>query len=65
MPESEDQKSYYTVHEICTLLNLSAVTVRRYIKDKKIKGFYKIGREWRIEKPDFEKFLAEVKNQAT
>lgn len=62
MPENKFEKSYYTVHETCKLLNLSAITIRRYIKNKKVQGFYKVGREWRIEKPDFDKFLKEIKN---
>jgi excisionase family DNA binding protein len=43
------------------ILNLSPITIRRYIKNQKIKGFYKLGKEWRIEKEDLEKFIKEVK----
>jgi excisionase family DNA binding protein len=63
MIQNDFKKTYYTAKEACLLLNLSVITIRRYIKAKKIKGFYKVGREWRIEKPDFEKFLEELKNQ--
>lgn len=65
MSKDKFEKSYYTVHETCQLLNLSVVTIRRYIKNKKVQGFYKMGREWRIEKEKLEAFLEEIKNQAT
>jgi excisionase family DNA binding protein len=58
----ENNQSYYIVKEVSAILNLSPITIRRYIKDKKIKGFYKLGKEWRIEKEDLEKFIKEVKN---
>jgi excisionase family DNA binding protein len=57
----ENNQSYYIVKEVSAILNLSPITIRRYIKDKKIKGFYKLGKEWRIEKEDLEKFIKEVK----
>lgn len=60
MPKS--QKPYYIVKEVSKMLNLSIVTIRRYIKDKKIKGFYKLGKEWRVEKKDLENFLKDVKS---
>ncbi len=56
-------KSYYIVKEVSKILDLSIVTIRRYIKNRKIKGFYKLGKEWRIEKEDLEKFIKEVKNK--
>jgi excisionase family DNA binding protein len=58
----ENNQSYYIVKEVGQILNLSPITIRRYIKEKKIKGFYKLGKEWRIEKEDLEKFIKEVKN---
>ena len=57
-----NQKSYYIVKEVSEILDLSIVTIRRYIKDQKIRGFYKLGKEYRIEKEDLEKFIKEVKN---
>lgn len=55
-------KTYYNVREVANLLNLSEISIRRYIKQSRIKGFYKLGKEWRIEKEDFESFLRKVKN---
>jgi excisionase family DNA binding protein len=63
MAEKQPIKSYYTVPEVAKELNLSVITVRRYV-NKKIKGFYKMGKEWRIEKEKLEVFLKELKNQA-
>jgi len=59
----ENQKPYYIVKEVSQILALSIVTIRRYIKDKKIKGFYKMGKEYRIEKEDLESFIKVVKNK--
>jgi excisionase family DNA binding protein len=58
----DQQKTYYIVPEVAKIVNLSIITIRRYIKDKKIQGFYKMGKEFRIEKEDLEKFIKEVKN---
>jgi len=59
-----NQKSYYIVKEVSEILNLSIVTVRRYIKAKTIPGFYKLGKEYRIEKEDLERFIKEAKNKS-
>jgi excisionase family DNA binding protein len=58
----DNKKTYYIVKEVSKILDLSIVTIRRYIKDQKIKGFYKLGKEWRIDKVDLEKFIKEVKS---
>jgi excisionase family DNA binding protein len=57
-----DYKTFYTIPEVAKILVKSEVTIRRYIKANLIKGFYKLGKEWRIEKEDLEKFIKEVKN---
>ena len=62
MVEKQPIKTYYTIPEVAKELNLSVVTVRRYV-NRKIKGFYKMGKEWRIEKEKLEAFLKELKNQ--
>jgi len=59
----DHEKTYYTVPEVAKILNLSVITIRRYIKDKKIQGFYKMGKEYRIEIEDLERFIEEIKNQ--
>ena len=58
-----DQKTSYIIPDVAQLLFKSEVTVRRYIKNNQIKGWYKMGKEWRIEKEDLESFINEVKNK--
>lgn len=58
-----DQKTFYIIPDVAKLLFKSEVTVRRYIKNNQIKGWYKMGKEWRIEKEDLESFINEVKNK--
>ena len=53
------QTNYYTVDQVAKKLNLSLLTIRRYIKAKKLSA-YKIGREYRIEKVDFDKFMIQL-----
>lgn len=59
----ENNRTYYIVKEVGLVLNLSPITIRRYIKEKRIKGFYKLAKEWRIEKEDLESFIKAVKNK--
>jgi putative molybdopterin biosynthesis protein len=54
------QKTFYTADELAELLKLNIMTIYRNIKAGKLKA-YKIGREFRIEKADFEKFLHRAK----
>jgi excisionase family DNA binding protein len=45
----------YTVHELAEILSLHPKTVRRFIREGKIKAT-KIGREWRVRKEDLRDF---------
>jgi excisionase family DNA binding protein len=57
------EKPYLTVEDIAHLLDVSIDTVRNWINRKKDPlPAYKIGREWRIKREDFEQFLQERKN---
>ena len=47
---------YFTVKEISIILKITEETVREKLRNKNIKGI-KIGRQWRILKKDFNKFL--------
>jgi len=53
-------QEFYTVREIMKLLNLSRLTIYRYIEAKKIKT-YKFWLEYRIEKKDLEQFINKSK----
>lgn len=52
----EQMKHFYTVNEVADSLKLSKLTVWRYINSGKLTA-YKVGRDWRIEKKDFDDFL--------
>lgn len=55
-----ESKHFYTAREIADILKVNIMTIYRYIKAGKIKA-YKIGKEFRIEKREFDKFLDRVK----
>ena len=49
-------KDFYTAQELADKLQVNIMTIYRYIKAKKLKA-YKIGKEFRIDKAEFEVFL--------
>lgn len=51
---------FYTVEDIADMLQVTKMTVYRYVKAKKIKA-YKIGKEIRIDGTDFQEFLQSIK----
>jgi excisionase family DNA binding protein len=55
------KQEFYRAEDLAQKLDVNIMTVYRYIKAKKLKA-YKIGKEFRIEKVEFEKFL---KNSST
>jgi excisionase family DNA binding protein len=50
-----------TVNQVARLLNRDMKTIRRYIVGGQIKAF-KVGRDWRIEQAELERFLNKNKN---
>lgn len=56
------QKEFYLVEELAEKLRVSNMTIYRYIKRGKIKA-YKIGKEFRIDEQEFNKFLDKVKTK--
>lgn len=50
------EKDFYKAEELAKKLDVNIMTIYRYIKAKKLKA-YKIGREFRIEKLEFNNFL--------
>jgi excisionase family DNA binding protein len=54
------QKEFYTAQELADKFQFNVMTIYRYIKAKKLKA-YKIGKEFRIDKKEFERFLNSVK----
>lgn len=57
-----NQKEFYLVEELAQKLRVSEMTIYRYIKAGKVKA-YKIGKEFRIDKAEFNKFLNKVKTK--
>lgn len=57
--ETEKHKDFYLVEELAERIRVSKMTIYRYIKGKKICA-HKIGKEFRIDKCDFEDFLKKV-----
>ena len=55
------EKEFYTAHDLAGKLSLNVMTIYRYIKAGKLKA-HKIGKEFRIAKDEFERFL---KNTST
>jgi excisionase family DNA binding protein len=47
---------FYTAEELVEKLRVNIMTIYRYIKAGKIKA-YKFGKEFRVEKSEFESFL--------
>ncbi len=55
-------KEFYTAKELADKFQVNIMTIYRYIKAKKLKA-YKIGKEFRIAKNDFDSFLEKVKTK--
>lgn len=59
---SKNEKEFYLVEELASVLRVSNMTIYRYIKAGKIKA-YKIGKEFRIGKGEFQSFLHKVETK--
>lgn len=55
-------KEFYIAQELADKLRVNIMTIYRYIKASKLKA-YKIGKEFRIEKKEFNKFLEKTKTK--
>jgi len=58
----KSKKEFYLVEELADALRVSKMTIYRYIKAGKVKA-YKIGKEFRIDKSEFQSFLNKVKTK--
>ena len=56
------EKDFYTAKELADKLQVNIMTIYRYIKAKKLKA-YKIGKDYRIDKNEFNKFLNNTKTK--
>lgn len=51
-----DKKEFYRAEELADTLEVSVMTIYRYIKARRLKA-YKIGKEFRIDRAEFQNFL--------
>ena len=56
----KNNQEFYTAKELADKLRVNIMTIYRYIKARKLRA-YKIGKEFRINRNEFNKFLNEVK----
>lgn len=54
------KKEFYKAQDLANKLEVNVMTIYRYIKAGKLKA-YKIGKEFRIEKKEFDRLLSENK----
>lgn len=54
------KQEFYTAKELADKLRVNIMTIYRYIDAKKLKA-YKIGKEFRIDKKEFDSFLNKAK----
>jgi excisionase family DNA binding protein len=57
-----NEKEFYTAKELAEKLSVNVMTIYRYIGAGKLKA-YKIGKEFRIERSEFDGFLDTVKTK--
>lgn len=56
MNKTTTEEKYYSIHEVAELLKVAYLTVYRWIQSGKLKS-YKAGKQYRIQKADFETFI--------
>jgi len=56
------EKEFYAAQELADKLRVNIMTIYRYIKAGKFKAF-KMGKEFRIDKKEFNKFLNKIKTK--
>lgn len=56
MKSMNENKEFYRAEELAEKLRVNIMTIYRYIKAGKLRA-YKIGKEFRIGKAEFERFL--------
>ncbi len=62
MKNEISKEDFYLVEELASSLRVSSMTIYRYIKAKKLLA-HKIGKEFRIPKEEYNKFLDNTKTK--
>lgn len=57
MPIKVGKKKLYSVEDLTKMLPITPLTIREYIRKGKIRGGYKIGKNWYVTKENLEAFL--------
>lgn len=58
---NKQEKEFYKAEDLAEKLDVNIMTIYRYIKAGRLKA-YKIGKEYRIDKDEFNNFLSRVQN---
>ena len=58
----QTNRDFFTAFELADKLKVNVMTIYRYIKAERLKA-YKIGKEFRIDSVEFERFLNSVKTK--
>lgn len=58
---NKQEKEFYKAEDLAEKLDVNIMTIYRYIKASRLKA-YKIGKEYRIDKVEFNNFLSRVQN---
>ena len=58
---NKQEKEFYKAEDLAEKLDVNIMTIYRYIKAGRLKA-YKIGKEHRIDKVEFNNFLSRVQN---
>ncbi len=53
---SQQSEQYLSVDEVAQILKMDVETVRKWIRQKKLKA-YRFGRDYRIRRDDFDQFV--------
>ncbi len=54
-------ENYYTLNDLIELLGVTRITLRKYIKQKKLRAF-KLGNEWRVTEESLKEFIEKNSN---
>ena len=58
---NKQEKEFYKAEDLAEKLDVNIMTIYRYIKAGRLKA-YKIGKDYRIDKVEFNNFLSRVQN---
>ena len=58
---NKQEKEFYKAEDLAEKLDVNIMTIYRYVKAGRLKA-YKIGKEYRIDKVEFNNFLSRAQN---